>query len=346
MLALRAAARRALAALACCSFLGAGCGQSALALMPGVVNDPKNVSLRRSILSYGLKRLCAELQKRTLPLRFRDQDPAIGRFYPVRCAAKELPDGDQYVELAGHGYAWTDMSQRLGFEAGANVVYDTDLRLDGSTMYVYFRPRSSTPVTFTTRMVEQPQAAFLGGLPIGPGGQKLTDAFGAQIMAHEIARGFTVIRASDGNVEYGLGMVAPGEHPTAPYKNLDRGLLVLANERSELHPNQRDYVGPFQVTGGKLTLVVSVDGTPAADVLLVPRSTGEPWLAAYILGAATGPPPGPSLLDEAVTAGLAFRRTLSVPAGQYYLVLDNTATAGRATPAGTATVSYAIEVEQ
>ena len=93
-----------------------------------------------------------------------------------------------------------------------------------------------------------------------------------------------------------------------------------------------------------MTLVVSVDGVPAADVLLVPRTTGEPWLAAYILGAAAGPPPGPSVLDEVVTAGLAFRRTVSVPEGQYYLVLDNTATAGRASPTGTATVSYAIEV--
>jgi hypothetical protein len=338
-------ARALAAALACGALLQAGCGQGALALMPGVVNDPKNVALRRSILSYGLKRLCVEVQKRTLPLRFRDQDPSIGRFYPVRCAARELPDGQQYVELAGHGYAWTDMSHRIGFEASANVVYDTDLRLDGSTLYVYFRPRSSTPASFTTRMVEEPQAAWFGGLPLGPGGQKLTDAFGAQIMAHEIARGFTVIRASDGNVEYGLGMVPPGRHPDAPYKNLDKGMLVVANERSELHPNQRDYVGPFQVSGEKVSIVVSVDGVPAADVLLVPRTTGEPWLAAYILGAATGPPPGPSVLDEPVAAGLAFRRTVHVPAGQYYLVLDNTATAGRAAPAGTATVSYAIEVE-
>jgi len=57
------------------------------------------------------------------------------------------------------------------------------------------------------------------------------------------------------------------------------------------------------------------------------------------------------LLDEAVPAGAVFKRTLAVPAGSYYLVLDNTATAGRTMPpkiAGddrAANVSYGIALD-
>src|SRR5262249_12396779 len=44
---LRPAVVRLVAACFCLSFLGASCGPSALGLMPGVINDPHNLSLRR-----------------------------------------------------------------------------------------------------------------------------------------------------------------------------------------------------------------------------------------------------------------------------------------------------------
>ena len=114
----------------------AGCGQGALGVMPGVINDPHNLSLRRSILAYGKMAVCNEVQARSLPIRPRDDLPAIGRFLPLQCAARELPNGELYLQLAGRGYVWTRMSQRVGFEAGTGVSFDTDFLLDGSTMYV------------------------------------------------------------------------------------------------------------------------------------------------------------------------------------------------------------------
>lgn len=354
MIALRAAFLRALALVAPLSLVGASCGQAALGVMPGVLNDVHNLSLRRAILAYGTSRICAEVQSRSMPLRLRDDDPIVGRFIPLGCASRELAGGNLSLQFGGRGYVWTNLSLRVGFEAASSMEYDTDFLMDGSTMYVYFRPRNAAGATFVTRMVEQPQAAFFGGLPAlgGAGGQSMTDRFGSQIMAGQLSRGFTVIRTAGGTVELGVGILPPGKHPAPAIAGVDGGKQVIVNERTEVHRNQRDYV-PLEVPQGRsrLTLLVGVDGAPAIDVLLVPRAMGEAWLWTYLTQAATTPPPGPPILDEAVAAGGVWRRTLAVPPGQYYLVLDNTETAGRTAPTRyahddrAALVSFGVELE-
>jgi hypothetical protein len=340
---------RVLVVLAPLAFVGASCGQGALGIMPGVLNDPSNLSLRRALLAYGMSRACAEVAGRSLPIRVHDDDPAVGRFVPLGCAARDVPGHQLALQLGGRGYVWTAMSQRVGFEASATVAYETDFQLDGSTMYVYFRPRGGTPPAFLTRVVEQPTAAWFGGMATGPGGQRMTDAYGVQIMTAELARGFTVIRKPDGTAEVALGVVPPGWHPRPAIQSFDPGKAVLLTDRSELHMNQRDFV-PLEVPAGasRVTVLVGVDGVPAVDVLLVPRALGEAWLTAYTTQAATTPPPGPPLLDEAVGAGMLWRRSVSVAPGGYYLVLDNTPTAGRTAPLPAeraAFVSYGVEVE-
>ena len=352
MPALRTAIRRLVLTVASLSFTGASCGPSVLGLMPGVLNDPQNLSLRRSLLASGLAHVCEEVSSRSMPLRFRDEDPVAGRFFPTTCAARELPSGDLYLQLAGQGYVWTDRSLRLGFGAGAAIAYDTDFLLDGATMYVYFRPRASDPPRFSTRFVEDAQVTMLSGMIGKQGGQTLPDRIGTQIMAATLARGFTVIRDPSGGIEYGVGVVAPGARPPEAYRGLDRDRPVLANERVDVHQNQRDFAGPFEVPAGKeLGLLISVAGAPAVDVLLVPRAVGDAWLATYTNQPTTTQPPGQPLLDDVVVAGSAYHRSLAVPPGSYYLVLDNTPTAGRTSlppyPRNdhAAVVSYAVDLE-
>jgi len=352
MLAIRPALLRLLAAVACLSCTGASCGPAALGLMPGVLNDPHNLSLRRSILAFAVGRICDEVSARSMPLRFRDEDPVAGRFFPTTCTSRELPNGDLHLQLLGQGYVWTELSMRLGFEAGASVAYDTDFLLDGDTMYVYFRVRASAPPAFATRSVENAQAAMLSALVGQRGGQSLPDRIGAQIMATQLGRGFTVIRDPSGGVAFGVGVVPPGLRPPEAYTGLDHRRPILANERVELHQNQRDFAGPFEVPAGKeLGVLISVQGAPAVDVLLVPRAVGDAWLGAYTHQAVTTPPPGPMLLDDVVAMGPAYRRALPVPPGSYYLVLDNTPTAGRTSLPTVprddrpAVVSYAVDLE-
>jgi len=189
-------------------------------------------------------------------------------------------------------------------------------------------------------------------LPLGGGGQSVANALGEKILKGEIEKGFTVIRSSNGDVEFGLGVVEKGAHPTSPYRLDTKGKVVLANERSEVHQNQRDFIGPLEIPrGARLDLSLAIDGAPGIDVILIPRSMGEAWLQTYTTQAVTTPPPSLPLLDEPVYSGAVWRRSVSPPAGLYYVVLDNTATAGRTAPTGfahddrAALVSYAITLD-
>jgi hypothetical protein len=119
-----------------------------------------------------------------------------------------------------------------------------------------------------------------------------------------------------------------------------------------VHQNQRDHAGPFEITGKNqaLYLSVNVDGAPGIDVMVVPRGIGEAWLVQYTTAAAPTAPPASALLDEPATQGMVWRRTVPLPPGQYYVVFDNTAAAGRTQPPGyagddrAALVSYAVEL--
>ncbi|MFO0758571.1 MAG: hypothetical protein U0359_18910 [Byssovorax sp.] len=327
--ALRAALVRLLFTGLAASSLGASCGQRALGIMPGIVNDPSNHSLRKAILAFGTSKVCSEVQKRSLPLKLREDDPVTGRFFPGTCFAQDLPTGDLRVQFSGGGYIWTNLTQRMSFDAGGAIDYDTDFLMDGSTMYVYFRPKSTGAANLNVKLIEQPQAAAMNTLPIGGSGN-LASSVGTQILKGEIARGFTVIRSAGGDVEFGMGVIEKGSHPPAPFKGQDQ---VLANEMVEVHQNQRDFVGPLEVPeGGKLDIRVAIDGAPACDLILVPRYLGEQWLQTYTRVAATTPPPSPPLLDDSAFSGAVWHRTLSLPGGLYYLVLDNTGTAGRTAP--------------
>jgi hypothetical protein len=291
------------------------------------VNDPGNLSLRRAILSYATGNICSELLRRSVAIRARDEDPSMGRFFPVSCFAQELQSKNLFVQFSGTGYVWTNATKRLSFDASGSVEYEQDFLMSGSTLYVYFRHKTTNAVSFNVKLVEAPANASMLGLPINVSAQTLAAQIGPQLLKAELGRGFTVIRQEDGAASFGLGVVDLGQMPPAPYKTLDNGRLLLANERTEVHQGQRDFAGPFEVRadGRALYLTVSVDGAPAADVILVPR------------------------VDEPVAQGVIWRRTVVLPKGGYYVVFDNTTTAGRTSlPVSpnddrAAAISYAVE---
>jgi hypothetical protein len=335
------------------STLGASCGQKALGVLPGVVNDPGNLSLRKAILSYATNQVCSEMLRRSIPLKLRDDDPATGRFYATSCYAQEMSTQNLFIQFGGYGFAWTNLTKRLGFDASTAVEYEHDFLMDGSTMYVYFKQRSTTAAQFKSRFVEQQQPS-VGAvpLPVGMSNDVFVNTFGPQILQNEIARGFTVIRDADGTVQFGLGRIPKGKRPSVPYKISPSGRTILANDRSEVHQNQRDFVGPIEVKGKDMALYLTgaVDGAAGADALIVPKQIGDTWLQQYTTQAPLTPPPAYPALDEQIVAGVMWRRTVALPPGYYYLVLDNTASAGRTTPPivanddRAALVSFAIEL--
>ncbi len=314
-------------------------GSHAVAVVgAGVINDPSNKSLRFDILKFGLESFCTEMLRAGAPLKFGDDEPVVGRFFADSCQSQVLDDDAHksfVVQYTGRGYAWTNVTQRLGFSSRGVVEYQTDFQLSGGAMYVYFRPRLIDGAAFQTTLVES--ALAKGGLAVAGVN---ANALGKHIVESELRRGFTVIRRdSSGSMDFALGLVATGEQPFKPFEVKRTDKQILANERTEVHQGQQDYVGAFEVSdsGQALYLTVALDGVSSADVLVMPKPVGDVLLGHYLetAGAASvaSGSPSPALLDDTVTqSGGLWQRFVNVDPGRYYVVIDNSAELGKTTP--------------
>lgn len=309
-------------------------GGSAMGILgPGVVNDPKNRSLRFDILKFGLDRFCFEMTRRGAPLKLSDDQPVLGRFYAESCNQTVFDDESRkslVVQYTGKGYGWTNLTGRIGFTAAGLIEYAPDFQLDDDgAMYIYFRPRKIDANSFQTQMVES--AVARGGMAIlnvNP------DQIGRQIVDGQLRRGFTVIRYSDkGETDFGLGYVPKGQKPFKPFQ-IQSEKLTLANDRTEVHTNQQDFVGGFEVTDDDqaLYLTMTLDGTPAADVFVVPKFLGDQMIDHYVKNAGPALLPGPPRMDDQLVAGQLFKRFVPLPKGLYYLVIDHSGNVGRTLP--------------
>jgi hypothetical protein len=324
----------------------ASCAQSYLGVMPGVINDPSNRTLRREILSFGIGQFCTELVKHSAPLKLADDQPAIGRFFPTTCSTKTLENGDLLVSLGGDGYAWTNLTKKVTFDMTGTLEYDQDFQMDGSTMYAYFRTKQITKSDFKSRAIENPIANVVNSLtPIG-------DNFGKQLLAGELQKGFTVIRDKDGNADFGLGVINVGKKPLRPWDVHGADRITYENTRSEVHQNQRDFVGPITIEddGRAIWLTATVDGVDAADVLVLGKADADASLKAYLDTGASGPLTGTPVYSDVVQNGVQYMKPIKLPKGVYYLVWDNTPTAGRVAPPAAllddraATLSYVVQI--
>lgn len=303
-------------------------GQASLGIMPGVVNDPGNRTLRRGILRFGLEQFCRELTHRGAPLTLRDGEPIIGRFFARSCAFQELENGDVFVQFQGQGYAWTNVTLRVGFDAAGAIQYNQDFFMEGSTMYAYFRTRTIASTSFQTVMVER--AGVAGASALGG----FANPIAKQVVDQQLARGFTVIRDSDGMVDFGLGVVEKGQRPTKPFTVRGSDRLTLLNERTEVHGEQIDFLGPFQVDSNDRALYLTcvIDGVRAVDVMLVRKEEGDLWLDRYMKQPGVPPPPAPPLMADVIGAGNPWQKTLPLAKGYYYVVLDNSSSVGSVAP--------------
>jgi hypothetical protein len=282
-----------------------GCGgasQKMLGSIAGPLNDPSNRSLRRSILAWGLGEFCAEMTTHDAPLTLAADAPVAGRFFPETCVTRDLPNGNLAVDFAGRGYAFTALSKKITFNARAQVQYNQDFLMDGSTMYAYFRTDKVVSSDFHISIVEQPAASLLNSLnPMG-------ETFGRQLLESKLADGFTVIREANGAAEFGLGIVPKGSRPFRPVQVPGEDRVTYENARTEVHQNQRDFVGPIKISGSEraLYLRASVDGAAQADVLVLGASDGKASLELYLQYPASGPMPGRPIVSETIHAGAEY----------------------------------------
>ena len=311
-------------------------GQASIGVMPGVMNDPGNRSLRRAILRFGLEAFCKELTHRGAPLRLRDEEPVMGRFYARSCNHHELESGDVFVQIEGVGYGWTNVTHRVALSASAAIQYNQDFLMHGSTMYAYFRTRMVASVNANETMKEVPVVD-----------SKLTSTVAKKVVEDQLQRGFTVIRDSNGSVDFAVGMVEKGQRPVKPYEvRDDQDRVTMMNERTEVRGNQLDFLGPFHVddSDGALFLTMSIDGTTAVDVMVVDKGMGDQWLDRFLKAPGVPQPPMPPLMTDVVLKGAQWQKTVPVRRGHYYVVLDNSSVVGSATPPATGSIPPAALV--
>jgi hypothetical protein len=340
---------------------GCSCTGSAACALRGPLNDPSNHSLRRSLMAGGLKEFCRQMTTHNAPLKMTNDAPAIGRFYATQCQQSDAENGDLYVRFSGFGYAWTNISKKLTFTMSGAVQYNQDFLIaDDCSVYGYFRPRNNLSSDFRIHVVENPVTSFLNAL------SPIAENFGRQLVQGKLAEGFTVITDADmQNPDVGLGIIEKGQRPVHPFNVHGSGRATYENARSEVHQNQRDFIGPIEVEvdgNGRRAIFVTaqMDGAPVIDVLLMRKMEAEQSLQLYFDYPQAGPlaaapPPMPSPMPSVVTsdvlqAGQPFARTIPVPPGMYYVVLDNTPSAGQVAPPmnpfddRAAVVSYVIQI--
>jgi hypothetical protein len=309
-------------------------GTSALAVLgPGVVNNPANRSLRFDILKFGLDRFCFEMTRRGAPLKLSDDQPVLGRFFADSCQQQVLDDETRkslVVRYSGKGWGWTNLSGRIGFHSAGLIEYSPDFQLHEGAMYVYFRPRKIDATSFETRMVES-GVARVGMAVTGLDPNQL----GKQIVESQLRRGFTVIRYdSEGETDFGLGIVPTGQKPFKPFTIQSSEHVALSNDRTEVHTNQQDFIGGFEVTDDDQALYLTylLDGAPAVDVFVVPKHVGDQMIEQYVTRPGPASLIAPPQLDEALAAGSVWKRFVPLTKGFYYVVVDHSSVAGRTSP--------------
>jgi hypothetical protein len=278
--------------------------------------------------NYGAQRICPEMLQRGVPLRLAQGGNIVGRFFPKACRT-EVNDAAKTVTLhfGGTGYAWTPVAARVGFSAESSVEYRMDFWLGEETIYVWARTaRILRGPEFKVSSVEYKVVDWATRTPVG----YIANLFGSQIMSSQLTNGFTVVRTEESD-EFATGILQPPQRPPKPFGTAGIRRVVFANESTEIHGGEVDFLGPFQITASDqmLLLRMRVESGPGVEGFVVTRSTGDLWREGLELGTPLGPPPQPAITGFPIPAGGEQRQALRLQPGQYYVVVDNSAQVGQ-----------------
>jgi hypothetical protein len=307
-----------------------GCSPNAVCKLAGPINDPSNYTLRRNIMSFGLGQFCQQMVTHNAPLKLTPDANVIGRFFPQHCSQQTLANGDLWVQFDGFGYAWTDLSKKVTFTSAATIQYNEDFKCaEDNAIYAYFDTRTVSAPDFRVAQIEQPVANLMQNW-IAP----FADSFGKQMVSGQLTQGFTVIQEANGSVDFSIGHLPLGQRPFHPYDLHGQNRVTYENLRTEVHTNERDFIGPITIDGANraLFLQMHLDGVQAVDVFVVPKAEGDASLQLYYQYGAIGPLAVPPRFADVVQAGVEYQRAVPLPAGMYYVVIDNTSAAGQVAP--------------
>jgi hypothetical protein len=297
----------------------------------GIVNDPKNTSLRFGMIEFGLHEFCHQLLSTGAPMRLDDDQPVIGRFFADSCQAKSIDDTAHNTIMAqfgGRGYAWTLGTGRLGFRARGLLELKPDFRVYDGAMYVYFRPAKVDTSDFEVLMTER-KLAEAAATTLGLDEKEL----GRAIIDAQLGRGFTAVRYdADGHTDFAIGLIARGDTPFRPFEVVSSPRETIANGRTELFLDQQDYLGRVHVAAGQaLSLTLELDGTNELDVAIVPALGGLP-VQRYVENSGPQRPSEAPPFRALLSRGAPLRAEVPLTPGDYYVVFDHSGAFGSVSP--------------
>ena len=210
------------------------------------------------------------------------------------------------------------LTRRVGFTASFSVEYKPDFYATEDDLYVWGK-FSKIPTAPDFRIVAS-ENALVNMATITPAGT-LANTLANTMLSSQLGRGFTVVHTSDGD-DFALGILSPPQKPPRMF-TAGEDNTVLATGYAEIQPSQRDFLGPFTVSGsGKaLTLKATLDKA-ALNYTLVDRATGERWRQSYERAEPLGAPPAQPIAMSGLPLGTTQRPYALAP-GQYYFVLEN-----------------------
>lgn len=296
-----------------------------------VVNN--NPQLRWWLFSnFGASRICPEMLKVGVALKVDPRSPSMGRFFPTTCS-HTVDDPSQRVILsfAGTGYGYIEPAKRVGFSCSATIALKPDFLLSGDDIYVYGKmDRPLQGPDFRLGYIENPAINLASNLP--PFGN-IANFFGNQVLTSALTSGFTVVANEERGNDFSLGILTPPMKPAKPFRVIEGDQkFTFANETIDVHGNQRDYLGPFEVSSGQtLYMTYSLQG-PSVDAMIVDKRTGDAWRELYQTGLPLGTAPGAVLGGGPINPGTMPTQRYNLAPGLYYVVIDNTAAAGLVAP--------------
>ncbi|HQB44807.1 MAG TPA: hypothetical protein PLV85_14430, partial [Polyangiaceae bacterium] len=268
----------------------------------------------------------------SVPVPIAGFPPAVGRFYPQTCQSALNEDRKTLsIWMTGNGYAWTPVTQKMGFECSVAVEYKPDFHKSGDTIYVWFDAVDTPSPQF--RIVHVEQAVTNVALSLYPM-EWFAGQMAQSFVKEQLAKGFTVIRQDDQD-DFSLGRLAVGQRPVHPWQVVGKDRFTFANETTEIRGLQQDFLGPFEIEGKDraLFLRMQVQGPPI-DVFVVSKDAGYQWRMQYqTISPPTPPPADASIIQSGQTPPSGyFEGWVPVAPGAYYVVLDNSISAGSVQP--------------
>ncbi len=140
----------------------------------------------------------------------------------------------------------------------------------------------------------------------------MLNTFGSQIVSSQLAGGFTVVHTDDGD-EFALGQLQPPQRPAKPFAT-DKGKFVFANETTEVHSEQVDFLVRTKLSTAirRSFCACSIAGRRSMSSSCI-RGTGDLWRSGLQIGQALAPPSGAPITQFSLQANADVRQKIKLP---------------------------------